>query len=250
MYGKLFTSMYDGSLADNWQALVTFQQLIILCDPDGIVDMTPLAISRRTGIPQEIIDQGLEALSQPDFKSRSDLENGKRIILVDPERDWGWQIVNHSYYKKLASQYEKREADRIRIAEKRKKAKENNGVASSRVESQRVVNVAHTDTDTDTDKEKKTNKRKERKKKSKKIAYSNDFESFWHLYPKKEGKGYAFECWKKIKEPIPALDQILLSIAKYKNTEQWEDHRYIPQPSKFINQRMWEDEPQEGGKYL
>jgi hypothetical protein len=50
MYGKLFSQMYDGTLATKgpWQALVTFQQLIILADKHGIVDMTPEAIGRRT----------------------------------------------------------------------------------------------------------------------------------------------------------------------------------------------------------
>ena len=46
MYGKLFASMFDGSLRATapWQALVTFQQLIILCDREGVVDMTTTAI--------------------------------------------------------------------------------------------------------------------------------------------------------------------------------------------------------------
>ena len=53
MYGKLFVQMYEGTLASKgpWEALVTFQQLIILANRHGEVDMTPDAISRRTTIP-------------------------------------------------------------------------------------------------------------------------------------------------------------------------------------------------------
>ncbi len=58
MYGKLFDSMYDSTLAEDWRALVTFQQMIILCDADGMLDMTPQALSRRTSIPIEHIKSG------------------------------------------------------------------------------------------------------------------------------------------------------------------------------------------------
>ena len=39
MYGKIFHSIYDGTLAEDWRAPITFQQLIVLCDADGIVDI-------------------------------------------------------------------------------------------------------------------------------------------------------------------------------------------------------------------
>src|SRR4051812_38617001 len=41
MYGKLFRQMYEGSLAKaGWEAIVTIQQLVILADKSGTVDMT------------------------------------------------------------------------------------------------------------------------------------------------------------------------------------------------------------------
>jgi len=147
VYGKIFVSMYDGTLADYWKALVTFQQMIVLCDDQGIVDMTPSAISRRTGIPQDIIVEGIEILSKPDLHSRTPDEDGKRIVLIDENSAWGWRIVNHKKYRQMASYEDKKRADRERIAEKRNK---NNGVANSRNKSQIVADVAHTDTDTDT----------------------------------------------------------------------------------------------------
>ena len=96
MYGKLFEQMYDGTLATKgpWEALVTFQQLIILADKDGNVDMTAEAISRRTTIPLTIIQEGLRGLILPDPQSRTPTEDGKRITPLSPDRDWGWHIVN------------------------------------------------------------------------------------------------------------------------------------------------------------
>jgi len=144
MYGKIFDSMYDGTLYGHWQAIVTLQQMIVLADADGIVDMTPQAIAARTSIPLEIILKGLEVLSEPDPYTRTPGEEGRRIILLDDHRPWGWKLVNHGKYKRLRDAAQKREADRARIAKKRK---ENKGVATT---SQGVADVAHTDTDTDT----------------------------------------------------------------------------------------------------
>ena len=111
MYGKLFEHMYDGTLATRgpWQALVTFQQLIILADKRGDVDMTHEAISRRTTIPLEIIQQGIQALEQPDSASRSPALEGRRIVRLSENREWGWNVVNYGHYRKIRSQDERRE---------------------------------------------------------------------------------------------------------------------------------------------
>ena len=121
VYGKLFASMYDGSLAmvGPWEALVTFQQLVILADREGFVDMTPEAISRRTIIPIEIIRKGIEVLEQPDERSRDPRENGRRIIRIAPHRDWGWQIVNYDKYRKIRSADERREYMREHMRQNR-----------------------------------------------------------------------------------------------------------------------------------
>lgn len=142
MYGKLFRQMYDSTLAEDWRALITFQQLIILCDEQGVVDMTPGAISRTTNIPLDIIEPGLQRLEQPDPVSRSTSEDGRRIIRLDSDRPWGWRLVNYLYYRNLASKEDKREKDRLRIAEKRSQI---NNVADCSAVSPDVANVAHTE---------------------------------------------------------------------------------------------------------
>lgn len=114
MYGKLFEQMYRGTLAKKgpWQALITFQQLIILADKDGVVDMTDDAISRITTIPLQIIQEGLQELIKPDPGSRNPAEEGRRIVLLSDHRDWGWRIVNYAVYNKIRSEEERREYHR------------------------------------------------------------------------------------------------------------------------------------------
>jgi hypothetical protein len=144
VYGKIFSSMYDGTLRADWQALVTMQQLIVLCDAHGVVDMTPHAIHGRTGIPLDIIDHGLGVLASPDPHSRSSELEGRRIVLVDDARPWGWRIVNYLYYRNLASVDDKRSKDRDRIAAKRSSDK-SQPVAGSSDTSPEIANVAHTE---------------------------------------------------------------------------------------------------------
>lgn len=109
MYAKVFAQMYDGSLCTNgsWEALVTFQQFLVLADQDGTVDMTAEAIARRTTIPLNIITKGIEELQRPDKRSRTPTDQGRRIVPLSDGRDWGWLVVNYKHYREL-----KREEDR------------------------------------------------------------------------------------------------------------------------------------------
>lgn len=141
MYGKIFAQMYEGTLAGHWQAIVTMQQLVVLATKDGIVDMTADAISRRTSIPPEIINAGLEHLAKEDPYSRTPGEDGRRIVLLDDHRPWGWKLVNHAKYRALRNLEEKREADRDRMEKKR------NGNKHVAIGSRIVADVAHTDAD-------------------------------------------------------------------------------------------------------
>jgi len=145
--------MYDSTLCDDWRALITFQQLIVLCDADGIVDITPQAIARRTNIPIEHIEVGIELLEAPDPYSRTPDRDGVRIERLDEHRPWGWVIVNHAKYKHMKDSDEVRENNRKRKALQRER---DNSKMSQNVTN--VTNVTkchtkshHTDTDTDTD---------------------------------------------------------------------------------------------------
>ena len=147
MYGKIFDSIYDGTLVEDWRALITFQQFIVLCDADGVVDMTAAAISRRTGIPIEHIKAGIDLLENPDPYSRTPDEEGCRIKRLDEHRPWGWYLVNHQKYKSLQDADTVRAQNRERKRRQRERDKSRNvtdGHASSR----------HIDTDTNTDTDK------------------------------------------------------------------------------------------------
>jgi hypothetical protein len=221
MYGKIFESIYDGTISVNWKGLVTFQQLIVLCDADGVVDMTPPAISRRTNIPIDIIEEGLTFLAQPDKYSRSKEYEGRRIILIDSEREWGWQIVNHKYYRNLASREDKKEKDRVRIAEKRSK---NNDVDSCRNKSQMSpIQDTNTNTKANTD------------------TPTSGFECFWEAYPKKNKQPETKDTWNGMMLDS-SLDLILENIEKRKEVDSGWKRGYVSNPANYLRNREWEDE--------
>lgn len=144
MYGKIFDSIYEGTLYGQWEALVTFQQMIILCNQDGMIDMTPQAIAARTSIPLKIIKKGISILENPDPFSRTPDEDGRRIELIDAHRPWGWHIVNHAKYRAL------QDADTVR-AQTRERVKKHRDAKASVTVTDGNGQKRYTDTDTDTD---------------------------------------------------------------------------------------------------
>ena len=100
MYGKIWEMMYTGSLAcqgdDAWKAIVTFQQMIILADKDGIVTANINSLHRQTTVPLDILEAGIKILEAPDPDSRTKRSEGRRIIAQD---NWGWKIVNYKQYR-------------------------------------------------------------------------------------------------------------------------------------------------------
>jgi hypothetical protein len=142
VYGKIFSSIYEGTLYGHWEAIVTMQQLIVLSTADGMVDMTPQAIAARTSIPLDIIHKGLKILSEPDPYSRTPGEDGRRLGLIDEHRPWGWYLVNHEKYKHLQDADTVRAQTRDRVRKHRElKRTVTDGNGEKR----------HTDTNTDTD---------------------------------------------------------------------------------------------------
>ena len=192
MYGKLFESMYDGTLVEDWRGVITFQQMIVLCDADGTLDMTPGAISKRTSIPVEHIKAGIEILENPDPHSRTRAEDGCRIRRLDDHRPWGWYIVNHEKYKMLASAEERREQNRVNKQAQRERQRESSTVSNGQ---QLSAMSAHTDTNKQTNKEKtKTPTVVSRP------SESTEFDDFKNRYPARAGA----QPWKKAERAINA----------------------------------------------
>lgn len=110
-YTPVFNQIYQGTLYGKWPTAAVWASLLPLFDKNGHLDMSLQAISGMTGWPMDLLKQGIEELMQPDPSSRSEKADGRRLVLIDERRDWGWVAVNHGIYKEKArlmakSQYE------------------------------------------------------------------------------------------------------------------------------------------------
>ena len=78
-----------------------------------------------------------------------------------------------------------------------------------------------------------------RKEESKNKETNKDFDLFWEHYPKKVGK-------KKVQDKFNAneypIEKILKNLEQQKQSTQWQNPQYIPNPETYLNQERWEDE--------
>ena len=68
------------------------------------------------------------------------------------------------------------------------------------------------------------------------------FDEFWLAYPRKEKKKDAYRIW--MREGLTAkAEKILMDLHDRKTRhDRWEDVRYIPLPSTYLNNEQWEDQ--------
>jgi hypothetical protein len=78
---------------------------------------------------------------------------------------------------------------------------------------------------------------------------SSQFEDFWKLYPRHVDKGKAKSTWEKVcrwnNGKRPTWKEIKSAIIKQKKSERWQDIKFIPHPTTWLNQQRWLDDPNE-----
>lgn len=92
------------------------------------------------------------------------------------------------------------------------------------------------------------NRQEKVSKPAKKSGYSEQFEKWWSIYPRKTAKGAAWNRWKrdkldsKVNELVEKLEQ--QNALQYAFTET----QYIPNASTYLNQKRYDDEVEFKGK--
>ena len=71
------------------------------------------------------------------------------------------------------------------------------------------------------------------------------FDEFWAAYPRKVAKGKARESWNRIKPSAELHQKILIAVEAAKESRQWKKDNgdFIPNPTTWLNQGRWEDDP-------
>lgn len=112
MYGKLFASLYQGTLRGRANEILVFTNLIAHADREGFVDKHWRAISEEVGLSVDDVKAACSALEAPDPESRTNVAQGARIQRIDDHRAWGWKIVNYAKYRDIRNEEERRVQNR------------------------------------------------------------------------------------------------------------------------------------------
>lgn len=97
-----------------------------------------------------------------------------------------------------------------------------------------------------------SNDRREEKRRDKSREdniYTTEFEEFWNSFPKKVGKGDAFNAWNKINPSKTLQAKMIKAIEEQGKSRQWKQG-YIPNPSTWLNQGRWDDKLEPSKKML
>lgn len=150
-YTPVFNSVLDGTLYGRWPHTGVWLCLLSQCDQRGHIDAVPALLAAKIGVPEETLKACIADFMSPDPGSRTGDLEGRRLELIDPSRDWGWRVINHSLYRERARKqaYDKSRtasgADADRKREKRVSREVPTSPAKSRSQTQTQT---HTQTQT------------------------------------------------------------------------------------------------------
>ncbi len=98
-YGKLFESMYSGSLyGAGMHVFAVWGWILAHKDENGIVEINPKRVSNELGGDEKDVQKALDYLCATDPDSRSKEEEGRRIVRIS---QFGYRVVNHEKYCEL-----------------------------------------------------------------------------------------------------------------------------------------------------
>ena len=201
--------------------------MLAITDMDGFcaASVPGLAAMARATVEETV--EALRVLESPDKYSRTSAQDGRRIQKVEG----GWVLINHSVYRDRERSEKRREYMKTFMAKRR--ASDDLLAANKANKKLTPANPSASVSASPSSPEG-----------SAEGEYSADFNTFWQEYPRKVGKGKAWESWSKAKGR-PAIANILAAVIEQKASPQWmkEAGQFIPHPSTWLNQRRWDDKP-------
>ena len=130
-YTPLFDSLTKGTLCGKWPDIGLWPVLLSMADWRGEIDATQQYISTITGLSIDEVSACIERFCAPDPRSRSQDAEGARLVLMDPDRDWGWRVVNIQKYRNRASDMAQvadgRNAEKVRRYKEKQKLSDTGG---------------------------------------------------------------------------------------------------------------------------
>lgn len=120
MFGKYFASTFTGSMVGAGSAVFAVWGYVIANCRDGSVELNPRLLAMILGDTPESIQKAVDFLCAPDEESRTKAHDGRRMLHSGA---FLYEVPNHSTYRKILNEDERREYFRIKKQEERQRKK-------------------------------------------------------------------------------------------------------------------------------
>lgn len=127
MYGYSFASKYRGSMYGVGIVRHAVLDWVIACQVPhaglgAVVELNPADMANAFGgVSKEDVQNAIQFHCEPDPESRSKLEDGKRLV---PLGEFLYRVVNWQKYRNIRNEFERREANRLAVAQCRQRKQE------------------------------------------------------------------------------------------------------------------------------
>ena len=149
-YTKLANSILTSTIwMEDDQTRIVWLTLLAMVDKNGEVQASIPGLANIARVPVDSCRTALSKFLSPDPDSRTRDDEGRRI----EEIRGGWLIINHAYYRQLATDEDRRTKAAIRQQNSRDRKSRN--AQSHALVTLPSRQIPHTDTDTDTKKKRK-----------------------------------------------------------------------------------------------
>lgn len=123
MYGKHYKSMYTGSMIGmGTPAFAVMGYVLSNMQPNPAVgaqvELNPRLLAFIFGEDESVISKAIEKLCEPDPRSRTKDEEGRRLVRIG---EFDYRVINGVKYIKIRNDEERMEANRQRQADHRAK---------------------------------------------------------------------------------------------------------------------------------
>jgi hypothetical protein len=123
MYGKFFSSTFTGSMLGAGADVFAVWGYVIANTVQSQVELNPQLLAPLIGMSVAAAEQAIAFLCAPDPKSRSPLEEGRRLVR---EGQFAYRVPNSETYRAVRNEEERREYNRLKQSEHR--LRQSNGV--------------------------------------------------------------------------------------------------------------------------
>ena len=241
MYGKIFESLYEGSMVGAGPTVfAVWGYCIAKADREGIVILNPALLAPIIGTSRVDIERAIEYLERPDPNSKNPEHEGRRLLHMS---GYAYTVVSHAIYRGMNNGEDRRKYMREYMRKRRGEEAVNSLQSLQKLTKVNPVSVSVSASASGSVSDGDRVQGKGKGKGKGEDSDPQDFELFWSAYPRKVAKGAARKAWAETSGKRPPVTDIVSAVTAQAETEQWREAggQYIPHPATWLRAERWGD---------